>query len=429
MSIKFTQGSAMEYETILYGKMTPGMAAEYLKEERVSVRSFSQTLRKMYSGMDLEKRLSVFYRDLQPEIKLSSINRKIGNWLSDRNLPSRREDYFCIAFALGLSEEQLAFLLGMCTDYTIQYRNGREAVLAWFLRNGKKYTEAVGFLSDVSGTVKENVDSQEWETGGISVRSEENTENTGQNCQNYPKAHECMKTKGGIKTSAEKKTTGEEADITRITQEIRDEFRLVHGIEELRACYLRNRRRFGQLHVRAYYYFDQYLKLLSRPSSSYYKMNSIRLGGAEKEEPDYSIDAVMNTYLSMRMPLGKKLSRYSLVQRLIKENWPSATSIKNIRNQIDDVPRKLLLLLYVVTEDSGFYEDYRESDEEYVTLEERVEDHWWTLGGMLADCGMAPLDLRNVFDWLIFYAIAADGEETMSSRLEKVLAELYENVC
>ena len=61
----------------------------------------------------------------------------------------------------------------------------------------------------------------------------------------------------------------------------------------------------------------------------------------------------MSTYLSMRMPSQRKRSHYSLMQKLIKQNWPNTTAIKNIRGHVEDVPRKLLLLLYVVTEDSG----------------------------------------------------------------------------
>ena len=41
---------------------------------------------------------------------------------------------------------------------------------------------------------------------------------------------------------------------------------------------------------------------------------------------------------------------------------------------------------------------------------------------------MATLDLRNAFDWLILYAVSSDGEESMSSRLEGVIEELYRNV-
>ena len=61
----------------------------------------------------------------------------------------------------------------------------------------------------------------------------------------------------------------------------------------------------------------------------------------------------------------------------------------------------------------------------YITQEERVEDHWWTLNAMLADCGMAQLDTRNPFDWLILYAFSAEEDEFMSDRMEQVIASLF----
>jgi hypothetical protein len=42
MAIELTQASGIELDNILYGHMTPQMAAAYLRQERISVRSFSQ---------------------------------------------------------------------------------------------------------------------------------------------------------------------------------------------------------------------------------------------------------------------------------------------------------------------------------------------------------------------------------------------------
>ena len=133
MAVHLTQGSAVEYENILYGNMSPKMAADYLREERISIRSFSETLKRMYPHPDIIQRLKDFYRDNPmdgSDGKPSSMKRKIQNWVYGRNLPTNREDYFRIAFALGLTEAQLNFLLGMCTDYAVQYRDGREVVLS-----------------------------------------------------------------------------------------------------------------------------------------------------------------------------------------------------------------------------------------------------------------------------------------------------------
>ena len=367
MELELTQVSETELDNILYGHMTPQMAAAHLREGKISVRSFAQTLKLMYPYDDILQQMMRFYLIMEPMSNLQSLTKKLQNWLSGRNQPSNREDYFRIAFALRLSEAQLNYLLGLCTDYEIQYRDSRELVFAWFLRNGYGYLEAREFISTL------------------------------------PPQISCNQAGGGI--------------TSQLTHELQNDFMTVQTLDGLRACYLKNQGRFGQLHLRSYYYFERYLDQLIHPAPAF--------GG---KEPDYSIEAVMDTYLSLSMPSGRKRSSYSLVQKLIKQNWPNATAVKNIRSHVEDVPRKLLLLLYVVTENCGISDAYRETDEEYITLEERVQDHWWTLGAMLADCSMAPLDLRNAFDWLVLYAISADPEEAMSDRMEQVIAELFDDV-
>ncbi|MDO5133738.1 MAG: hypothetical protein Q4D81_12285 [Eubacteriales bacterium] len=462
MSLDLTHGSAMAYETILYGNMTPKMAAEYLREERISIRSFSDTLRGMYPYNDIRRRLKRFYRENQIDGRQRSMDRKIQNWISGRNQPTNREDFFRIAFALGLTEMQLNFLLGICTDYGIQYRDGQEVVLAWFLRNGYGYQEAMVFLNglsvpeteagipaDFSG--KECNSHERFESSAASAVSAKRELGEAKNSANdntAPDSADASAPDSAVATAAPGSGNSEEGavahtcpeqecrhaasripaginafnakgytEVSRITHEIRNEFQLARTVEELRTCYLRNLDRFGQIHLRSYYYFRQYLKQLIQP-----------LSVAGEDEMDYSIDTVMGTYLTLQMPAGKKRSNYSLVQKLIKHNWPNITSVRNIRSQQEDVPRKLLLLLYVVTENSDYRGDYSEFDEDYISLEERVEDHWWTLNAMLTDCGMAPLDLPNAFDWLILYAVSTSGEESMSGRLEGVINELFRDV-
>ena len=368
MPFNMTQASDHEYSNILYGHMTPAMAASYLRDGNISIRSFSETLRGMYLDDDLSRKLFDFFLNAEPESNPQSVLRRVRNWLSGKNQPSSREDLFRIAFALGLSETQLNHLLCLCTDYGIQYRDSRDAVMTWFLRHSKSYQEALSFLNSL------------------------------------PKAP-------GFET-------GESLTLSRLTHELRDEFQMVHDTDELRSCYLQNISLFGSLHLRAYYYFEQYLDQLIHPQPAW----------DEETEQDYSVETIMDLYLTMKMPSGKDRSDYSLIQKLLKQNWPNATSLKNIRLHKKDVPRKLLLLLYVVTENIGVMDDmYHETDEDYMTMEERVEDHWWTLNAMLNDCGMASLDLRNATDWLILYAICADPDgEPMSDRLQQVISHMFE---
>lgn len=369
MPIELTHLSAVEYENIVYGNMTPAMAADYLRNGQIVMRSFAETLNEMYQEPDLLSRLTSFFLSVTQAANAQAVSRKIRNWISGKNHPSNRLDIFRIVFALGLSEQQLNYLLSLCTDYGIQYRDGQEVILAWFLRNGYEYQEAMKF------------------------------------CESLPPIQPL--------NQARTKHT------SRLTHEMRSEFYSIKDLSDLRSCYIKNLKNFGSMHLRAYYYFNTYLNQLIHPTPAW---------DSEVSEPDYSLEAVMKIYLSFQMPSGRKRSNYTLVQKLLKQNWPNATSIKNIRNHKEDVPRKLLLLLYVVTENETACDGlYSEMDEEYSTLEDRVEDHWWTLNAILEDCGMARLDPRNATDWLVLYAISSGGEESMSKRLEQVLSYVFDS--
>lgn len=367
MEPELTSLSAAEYENIVYGNMTPAMAADYLRSGRIIMRSFADTLKEMYSAPDLIPRLTDFFLTVTPDASSQSVSKKIRNWTSGKNRPSNRDDIFRIAFALQLSEPQLNYLLCLSTDYCIQYRDNREIILAWFLRNGYSYQNAMQFYLSLPPIQERNL--------------------------------------------ARTKHT------SRLTHEMRAEFQVISTLDDLRNCYIKNLNNFGAMHLRAYYYFDKFLNQLIHPTPCW----------ESNTESDYSLESVMNTYLSLNVPSGKKRKDYSIVQKLLKQNWPNATSIKNIRNHKEDVPRKLLLLLYVVTENETSDPDfYRELDEDYTPLEERVEYHWWTLNAILDDCGMASLDPRNAADWLILYAISCNAEESMSDRLEQVIAYVFD---
>lgn len=165
------------------------------------------------------------------------------------------------------------------------------------------------------------------------------------------------------------------------------------------------------LHQRAYEYFDRYFQALTSPED----------GGAR-----YSVEKAMETYLSLHMPSGRRRGDYTAFQKMLKQGWPNATSLKNIRARREDVPRKLLLLLYIITE-NVVDDAYDELDEEYLSPEELFEEHWWRVNLMLKDCGMPTLDPRNVYDWLVLYSLnsAVHQDEAMSQRMEEVIAAMF----
>ncbi len=358
-------GAPSGFDPTRLGKMTPRMAAEYLREGRIRVRGFHEALGEMAPGPGLAKRLTeAFCRD-DPGASPKAVQRNAYNWVSGASTPSRREDVFHMAFALSLSEPQADLLLGICSDYGIHYREGRDVVYAWFLRMGKSYGEARAFFDSL------------------------------------PPAPRFMEAPA--------------QPSPRLTFEIRDAFLRPQTEEQLRECYLAHLESFGRLHTRAYLYFDRYVSQLLSPDP-----------GREGEERTFSIETVMDQYLSLHMPMARSRAGFTAVQKLIKQGWPNATLLKNIRLRKADVPRKLLLLLYVVTENS-LDEGYLEADEEYIPPEEQFEDHWVALNAMLLDCGMPRLDPRVPGDWLVLYALAA-GDEPMSQRMEQVIDELYRDL-
>lgn len=361
MSIELTKLSADEYHRIQSGEMTPAMAAEYLRGEHIIPRDFGDILRGLYSADDIQFRLTTAF---SADGESAAASRKVYNWLSGKNVPSNREDIFRIAFALDLSEPQANYLLGFCTNYGIHYRDGRDVVYAWFLRRGDAYADARDFFESLPPVPQ----------------------------------------------------TSTAGDGTRVTQQLKSAFLLAQNEDELRQCYLDNLEKFGQLHLRAFTYFDRYMAQLIHPEA----------GLDDMDEETYSLEAVMEMYFHLQMPSGRSRAGYSVTQKLVKNNWPNATTLKDICARRKDVPRKLLLLLYVITE-NVIDQSYSELDEDYADDEERIEDHWWTINAILADCGMPPLDLRNASDWLMMYAVTAN-DETMSEKLEHVIAYMFRDI-
>ena len=234
------------------------------------------------------KRLKQFFIANTPNKTPGAIAKNLQNWVADRSLPKDREDLFKIAFALGLHEEQLEYLLALVDGYTIQYRDGKELVLAWFLRTGRGYAEAVDLYESLPAYAELNGTCQE---------------------------NESLATHRAHATSLDAAT-----------------------VEDLRECYARNLGTFGSHHARAYYYFERYLNQLIMPTSS-----------IEEEQCDaYSLQAVMDAYLSMNMPMSRKRSQFTLVQKLLKDHWPNRTALQGIITHKIDVPRRVLMLLYVI---------------------------------------------------------------------------------
>ena len=131
-------------------------------------------------------------------------------------------------------------------------------------------------------------------------------------------------------------------------------------------------------------------------------------------------------YLSMNVPKGKNVARYSDIQRMVKKYWPGPRSIKAMKSRSEDVNRKTLLLLYIVTGGS-LNSQYDELDESYISPRQFLEEHCRRVNEMLRQCGMCRIDPRNAFDYLVLYCLRPENELFMSDRMSALAAELFRN--
>lgn len=197
-----------------------------------------------------------------------------------------------------------------------------------------------------------------------------------------------------------------------VTHVLKSEFQKLHQEEDLLSFMLKHKMQMGSSHNTAYAYFCKMLALLS---------------GEELEgEESYSMEYIADTYLRMNVPLDKRSSGYSNVQKIVKKYWPGARSVKAMKSRSEDVTRKMLLLLYIVT--GGVWEEqYRETDEIYVGCEEFLEFHCRQMNQMLRSCGMSRIDPRNVFDYLILYCLRPEDDIFMSDRMALLMKEIFED--
>jgi hypothetical protein len=329
----------------------------------IKVRTFLEVLSAIYKGVELKEALISGLCEIETANR-DSISRKVRDWLNNKYAPSEREDLIKICFALKLDELKSGNFLSLTSEGTFHLRNPRELVFAYCLRTGKSYGQALEMI-------------------------------------------------GRLKPIDHTKKT---VDNLILTKTLANSFENVYDDESFYEFYAENYDSFGEIHNTAYIRFLFFINLLVEPEYGY-------LGNELK----YSDERIVDEYLRMNLPLDKRTSKYSVLQKTIRKFWPNATSITKMRSREEDVTRRVLLLLYLITEGGITGED---SDafilDEDLADEERFEEHYWRLNSMLNDCGMSRLDPRNVFDWLILYCLKSSDDEAMSERMQGVLDVIFD---
>ena len=379
-----------------------------------------------YKG-DVKRFLTAKLSDMT-SISYDSMSRNVRNWMNEVN-PPHRESLFQMCFALELDERRASQLLASISDTGIHYRNPEELIYAFGLRQKMSYKETL--------QLKNEIMERYYQSRKTALSSQENKE---------------------VK------------EVKVYTRQIQRKFLdEVHTVDDLKQFFDENSAVFGIIHEAAYDEFMRMIRLLQNPEADfetywmqYLKENTKyseeeRQKEVEKIKQDLkkkSVEEVVEEYLRMYVPRntsrktsGEGKRNYTYLQRVIKKNWPSESIISKMKTKETDVSRKVLLLLFLLTEEfevsdlinkekeDDIFSDLDDSEEYLIDLGEmedandRMERRIVQLNLFLEAYGMNQLDPGTAFDCFVLYALKAsyDGDEdNMGERFKSVLKLLFE---
>ncbi len=180
--------------------------------------------------------------------------------------------------------------------------------------------------------------------------------------------------------------------------------------EDLLSYIAEHRADLSSFHNTAYAYFTDMIQVLTEEGID------LPIGKLVEE----------NLYRGLVTQKSKKLTA---LEKSIRTGWPEETQLSKMKTREIDVTRKVLVLLFLASggglslaaDEDEFDMDYTEDDDrdfEGIRLE---------LNAMLVECGFAPLDPRQPFDWMVLFGIATGDLFDLDQRMEGVLNSLFGN--
>lgn len=404
-------------------EITPQQMAEFMKNG-AKIRSFRDILETFYSNTDLADRLTNGLVVLT-DGKKDSVARNVRNWLNEKNIPQKREMIFQICYVLSLDEYAANRLLAYVFGTGIHYRNPMEMIHAYCLRTGKDYPHAINLINQTVEIMDEfKVKLAKVEKDKIKER-------------NKAEKAERAEIRKAIDDGKLLYTEEKSKKLEFFTRRINEQFQNVVNDDELLQFFRNHGMELGEIHETAYQKFMEMLKQIQMPQGSNFQY---------EESVNLSMEEVVQEYIRMNVPEVAQTANFSVLQRLIKKHWPNEAEITRMRNRTIDVSRKVMILLYLITESfddniSDILDEYAEEQEEldfYLEDEEEDLDTIWEcriqkMNLFLEMYGMSQLDLGSPFDLIVVYALKVspwddDNFAFASNRMEEVLGILFENV-
>ena len=436
-----TRISRNNFEQIKRRNMTPSELIDFL-ESGALYRSFQDVLKAVCPVENLAEKLregllEIEGRSLAPK-EADTIRRNISNWLNGRSVPQSREQLFKICFALEFNEAQASQVLASASETGIHYRNPKELVYAFALREGLKYSEAAALDQEMRQIYQPIVEAAEAERRAAWKKKEKIYHQKRMEAQRQRSLQEQQ----GSWAEPYLGALEEEDTPSFLTQHVAHRFEKVVDRKSLRQFFVENSADLGTIHESAYEKFWRLLLILQEPNDAIASTRQ-QEDGLEGEETDsevYSLDRIAQLYFRMHVPVGKETGSFDYLQKTIKKNWPGASELQKMKSRKIDVSRKTLLLLFLITEDFLYSEDLQYSDQsgedaalfllaEDDSPRDQLEVALSKVNLFLETYGMNQLDPGNPFDCLVVYALAAEyGTEFLSDKFSAALEVLFSRI-
>ena len=371
-------------------------AVNFLKKELVT-RNVRSILEKFSKGRDLKIVQKILADGLvanRPDMERSAVERRIRIWMDPKSPHTlKKQDAIEVAFHLQLTGKEADEFLALISEEKLHWRDVEEIVYGYGLEHHLSYGECRKIL-------------------------------------NRPRIQDVLQKVSDYQTVEE---IGEDG----YTEFVKRDVERLDTVEELETYLQENYERLGHFHNTAYDIFTEMLERLMNPAS---EVEELHLFDEVVEKETYTVRDIVKDLLYQEPVLAAKqkavkskkevkkgqLSKeqqYTLdiIQKKIADSWPDEVSISKMKNRRMDVTRKVLILLFLVTDG-----DYQEEDEESEwSAEEVFEDVIARLDDMLFFCGYSALDPRNPFDWLVIYCIYVEDLLDIDPKMQAVLNEVY----
>ena len=348
-----------------------------LLRECTQLRNLSDKLGAFAKGRDLRAVLTEGLMKNHPESKPEGIDRKVRNWLANRQSSIAKADAIELCFVLGLDADEAESLLNMISEEGFHWRDPDEIPYIFALMHGMSYAEA--------NALKEKIAEKPQKSAGDDT--------------------ECF------------------------TETVRAQIESMDTAEELVNYVAEMGDKLGKLHNRAYSLFCDMLERLESPDieESVAENNPYDEGDSDVK---YTAGNIVKIYLHgddlPETVTGKGAEALNAVQRNVARNWPGESVLSRMKNRRIDVSRKVMILLFLATYDAyGCDEDDFDFFDEEKTTDEVFREFYENMNAMLRTCGFSALDPRSAFDWMTIYCMCQEDVFDIDSTLSEFLQTLF----